>query len=79
MGLQSVAHASAANFLTGWVRDLPKIATKIGQPNVEAVLQRASPLEILSACNTSLTLWLIKVLMIYHLSAQHSNFMGRIS
>ena len=45
MGLQSVVHASSANFLAGWVRDLPSIAEKIGQPNVEAVLQRAAPLE----------------------------------
>ena len=45
MGLQSVVHASSANFLAGWVRDLPSIAEKIGQPNVEAVLQRAVPLE----------------------------------
>ena len=38
-------HASHANFLAGWVRDLPKIAEQIGQPNVEAVLARAAPLE----------------------------------
>ncbi len=45
MGLQSVVHAAPANFLTGWVRDLPRIAAKTGQPNAEAVLQRCAPLE----------------------------------
>jgi hypothetical protein len=45
MGFQSVVHASPANFLAGWVRDLPEIAPRVGQPNVESVLQRAAPLE----------------------------------
>ena len=45
MGMQAVAHASLPNFLAGWLRDLPAIADKLSQPNVEALLNRIAPLD----------------------------------
>ena len=43
--MQAVAHASLPNFLAAWVRDLPVIASKLAQPNAEALLHRIAPLQ----------------------------------